>query len=458
MMPTRRRRSAAVALAIVGVVAGSWWAVDRLADGRSCDDGRGVRIDLACVDSDARRLDTRSDGIDDLGLLVGFDRLRSLTIDLDDLDGDLSGLEALTGLDSLAIEGTGQEVDLAPLGALSRLEQLELTRVDVGDLADLTLPSLIELQATDLVIEGFPAMPVVVAIELWSPVGAGVPDATSAPQLRQLGLRRVGPVDTDGLADLVGLERLWIDAEVDGRLGIDDLGFVSGMANLEHLEIDGRSLATDLRPLADLPLRSLVLGEVPVASLQPLAHVVTLEELVIDQAPVANLEPLSALVNLRSLRLSDTKVSSLEHIEGLVALEHLTVYASPIDDLRPVAGLTNLVSLSLDRSQVSDLTPLADLTRLTRLSLWGTPVTDLSGIEGLPLVSIDLNSSSLLSVEPLAGTTTLESLRIGFTGVTDLSPLENLPVLEYLIPPEGDGATDRDAVVTLLSGEELSGG
>lgn len=133
---------------------------------------------------------------------------------------------------------------------------------------------------------------------------------------------------------------------------------------------------------------------------------------------------------------------------------------SPSSAWSPAPGgrADQLVSLSLDRSQVSDLTPLADLTRLTRLSLWGTPVTDLSGIEGLPLVSIDLNSSSLLSVEPLAGTTTLESLRIGFTGVTDLSPLADLPVLEYLIPPEGDSATDRDAVVTLLSGEEPGGG
>jgi len=331
------------------------------------------------------------------------------------------------------------------------LRHLRLTGFDARNLDQLDLPVLEQLTMTRMAAEGLPSMPGLLELEINDAGHPWPSELVEAPALREILIRGAEDVEWDAIPELADLERLTVYGGVDGDLGLDDLAFVRRLPNLQELSLYGNGSASDLSPLADLPLRSLDLDGLAVTSLEPIAGVASLEELSVRDASIRSLRPVASLTGLTQLRVSGPGITSLSGVETLAALEGLDVYDSAVRDLGPLADLTNLTSLGLDRSQVSDLTPLAGLSALTRLSLWGTPVTDIASLEGLPLISLDLNSSAVESVASLADTESLESLRIGSTAVTDLSPLRGLPNLTRLVPPEGSGADNRDEVVELLA-------
>ncbi len=448
-MTSRRVTFVLLAIALVGV---GWWSVARTANGKSCDDGRGVWVSRSCFNLGAAVIDTSVDGVDDLRPLADFKELRLLEIDLEDLDGDLAGLEDLTNLDTLIIRGDGETIDLAPIGALGQLQFLQLVGFEGRNLAGITLPVLEGLTIDAMTIDGPPTMEALVEAELTELDLAAWDWTASAAGLRVLEIRHGDGLVWDSVADLTELRRLSVLTTFDGDLGLDDFGFAAGLTNLEELYLDRRGTARDLAPLAELPLRVLHLEGFPIDDLSPLGATVTLEELSVRGASIDTLEPLGPLTNLHTLEVSAAGLRTVDGIESLTALERVQLGQNPIQDLGPLSGLTGLTELYLDETQVADLTPLASLTELTRLSLWGAPVTDIASLEGLPLLSIDLNSTNVGSVAPLADTQSLESLRIGSTAVTDLSPLRDLPNLSTLVPPDGRGADTRAEVVELLAG------
>lgn len=443
-------RRGAIALLVLALIGGAWWGVDRLTDGQSCDDGQGLRFSLTCIDLETTVIVTTADGVSDLSLLGDFARLRSLEVSLDNVHGDLAGLEKLTSLETLIIHGgVDDPVDLSAIAALDGLEYLQLSRFDGHNLAGVELPNLRELRVSDMTLDGLPVMPALVAAELRAP-DLQTWDLSTSPELRQLQIWDGDDLDWELIGTFGSLERLLVLSSFDGQLGLEDFGFVDGLGGLEELHLNGGGTATDLTPLAALPLQALSLDGFAADDLTPLAALTELEELSLEGAPITSLEPLSSTPNLRSLSIGDARLTALDGIESLTALEHLRVTRSPLQDLSALSGLTALTEVSLDETEVVDLTPMAELSEVSLLSLWGTPVTDLSGIENLPLVVIDLNSSSVASLEPLATMTTLETLKIGFTDVVDLAPLRDLPNLTELVPPQGAAAGTRAAVLDLL--------
>ncbi len=212
------------------------------------------------------------------------------------------------------------------------------------------------------------------------------------PKLRPAELKAILHIDDDGLFEL--------DA---GDLKLNDLAILKGMP-LKQLRISGK--ISDLRPLQDMPLTSLVLDYTKVSDLSPLKGM-KLTELSLSGAPVSDLSPLEGM-RLVSLNLERTQVI----------------------DLKPLRGMP-LTTLNLAFTEVNDIVPLRWM-HLKELSLWRTHVTDLSALGGMPLQKLTICGSRIQGLEPLRGMP-LNSLVVEDCNIGDLEPLRGLPIEELSI-------------------------
>ena len=171
-----------------------------------------------------------------------------------------------------------------------------------------------------------------------------------------------------------------------------------------------RSGIRSVDALKGVPLRGLDLGFTYVTDLSPLADM-KLETLVLENVPITDISVIKGMP-LKVLKLQNTKVIDFSMLTGL-----------PLEQL-------NLLNLPF-----SDLTLLRDMP-LQILWLTGTQVADLNGIPSRRLVSLDVERTAVSSVEPLATVSTLRRLNIAGTQVTDVTPLENLRLERLVLSPE----------------------
>jgi hypothetical protein len=136
----------------------------------------------------------------------------------------------------------------------------------------------------------------------------------------------------------------------------------------------------DRRPFDHALFEAALQFEQPALRTRVLVNAITL---ILSDIPVSDLTPLADLTGLQTLDLFRTQVSDLTPLAGLTGLQTLNLWDTRVSDLTPLAGLTGLQTLDLDQTQVSDLTPLAGLTGLQELYLSGTQISDLSPLAGL---------------------------------------------------------------------------
>ncbi len=253
----------------------------------------------------------------------------------------LDGIQHLTGISRLHIQGSSAVTDLTPLAGLTALTSLDLEGCDeVTDLAPL----------------------------------AGLTALTS------LHLQRCDNV-TD-LTPLAGLTALTL-LHLQGCDNVTDLTPLTGLVALTSLRIWGCRKVTDLAPLAGLiGLTSLHLWNCDSTDLAPLAGLIGLTSLDLWRChKVADVSPLAGLTGLTMLDLSGSHVTDLTPLGGLMALANLVLKrCREITELAPLTGLTALTSLDLGECwKVTDLAPLAGLSSLTWLSLDGCPAASRLG-------------------------------------------------------------------------------
>jgi len=212
---------------------------------------------------------------------------------------ELTGIEALTGLQELYIYGNNSIRDVTPLTGLTELRDLNLARNEIEDIGPLA-----ELGGlTSLSLTGNP-------------------------------IRDITP-----LAALTGLTRL----QVEQTAGVADLGALSGLASLTRLELAGNQIV-DVSPLAGLTqLRWLSLRDNPgVGDVGPLRHLSRLETLSLAGTSVTDLASLAYMPHLSTLILEGTPVRDLGALIGLAHLSRL--------DLRGNRGLTDIQPLLFNTS------------------------------------------------------------------------------------------------------------
>ena len=286
-----------------------------------------------------------------------------------------------------------------------------------------------------------------------------------------------GPHDLESLDKVVPeLKKLGRSGSLElvlSGLYIMDLSPLSGLIELQALDLTGAKAVDDLKPLKNLTrLQTLNLSGTGVEDLKPLKNLTKLQTLNLSGTSVSDLSPLSSLIELQTLDLTDFHGSDLSPLSGLTSLQSLDLTgATWVQDLKPLVCLTKLRTLNLGRTMVWDLSPLSGLTSLQSLDLSFTQMPDLKPLAGLkklrslnladvqytgdlsyikphgsrfivdlkPLAGLTelqmliLNGASELSdLSPLVGLIKLNTLGINHTNVKDLSPLSGLPELRSL--------------------------
>ncbi len=241
------------------------------------------------------------------------------------------------------------------------------------------------------------------------------------------------PVKSSPFSGLTKLKKLYLNGSDVEPMAFDDLSPLSGLANLQELNISYTHV-NDLSQLSGLVmLQQLDVSRTPVTDLSPLSSLANLQELVVWMMPVINLSPLSGLENLQRLVAQSTQVHDLSPLSGLANLQKLNVSNTPVTDLSPLSGLANLQKLNVSKTSVTDLSPLSGLAKLQLLDLSMTPVTDLSPLSGLAnLQRLFVRNTQVIDLSPLSGLTNLQELYVFETSVTDLSPVSELANLQTL--------------------------
>ena len=251
---------------------------------------------------------------------------------------------------------------------------------------------------------------------------AGLELATGLTRLR-LGMDERGNRATQGggvadltpLLDLTALEAVGL--ATSPRLA--DLSPFAGLRNLKSLRLSGAwgsppSEVSDLRALESLPLTQLAIRQAIVSDASPLSGLAQLESLDLTSNRIRDISSLSGLSQLRSLNLWDNDVSDVSPLAGLQELTSLAFGYNRIADISPLTGLSKLRSIQIRNNLIADLSPLAGLSLLSYLEIAGNRIEDVSVLAGLEgLWYLELNDNRIADASALIALTSLRGLGIG---------------------------------------------
>ncbi|GFN32293.1 leucine-rich repeat domain-containing protein [Paenibacillus xylaniclasticus] len=332
-------------------------------------------------------------------------QLTHLESDILDLDpprvvyepSDLSGIEQLTALKSLTIQGDIRSLE--PLSKLKHLESLD-----------------IKSNAKDI-----------------SPLG-------KIKSLKKLSVNFIGS-DLSGLSSLSQLTSLEIDAPVQKLDGI------SRLTQLKELSIAGHEALSDVAPLSSLKnLNKLTFTERnSISDVTPLSHLTQLKELTITASNISDVSPLHTLINLNKLTIGPAQIEDISSLHTLVNLKELYIWRNELTSLAGVEGLSSLKHLDVRYTRVQDLEPLRQLNHLEWLTLVGNNIDSIEPLSGASnLKTLDAESNQITSLQPLLELPAIEDVGLSNNPLNDLTfigQLQDHPTLKLL----------------LVSGDEQSG-
>jgi Leucine-rich repeat (LRR) protein len=320
---------------------------------------------------------------------------------------DLSPLAEMSQLHVLGCTAIPAS-DFSPLGR-KPIETLNIQHTRVGDLSFLKgmpLKTLIlngcglargfqvlnEIKTLETLF--LPALPLNLSQETMKEIDT----LRQHPTLRQI--ERGVTMDGMDTRTAQSTEEFWKKWDADTRLA--HAVWQAGVKTFEMRRLEDGTLYLGFwgRPLRDL---GVLRGE-PVS------------ELGLDGTLVTDFTPLAEMP-LRKLLVRETSVSDLSFLRA-------SLCGSTIEELW------------LWRTKVADLSPIAQCAALKMLDLHSTPVMDLAPLRGLNLRELRLGSTRVSDLSPLVGMP-LEKLYLEKTDVTDIAPLLTCPTLEYIVLPAG---------------------
>ena len=254
-------------------------------------------------------------------------------------------------------------------------------------------------------------------------------DIELMPNLEELYLEN--ETELDSISQISGRTKLKSLALVGCALGSDDINALSGLTELESLDLSDNSL-TSVSALSGLKkLRYLFISKNNISDIYPLESLesvilvnasenniseipsfsLSLESLYLSKNRIEDVSSLSTLRRLMILDLSYNSITKADSIERLEALEILTLSNNPdLSDFSFMSSLPALVSVDVSDTKFSTAKPLAKST----------------------VVTFSADNTRLSSVSDLAKITALTSVSIANTPVKDIEPLAAVPALDYL--------------------------
>jgi len=348
---------------------------------------------------------------------------------------DLSDLKYFPNLTSLNLSWAMNKqggVDLAPLSALTKLENLALACTMVKDIQPLS--RLINMKD----------------LQLW-------------------GMRDI--MDISPLASMTELEKLWISDNL-----ISDLSPLSGMTKLTALTIED-NMISDVSPLVALSsLKCLKLAGNPVKDYTPLSNIFTgLEErdfeLLDHSVPITFSDPVLEAKVRKSMGVpkgditpemaeavtelylgnewqevipEEDKINEIKSLRYFPNLFKIDLYFNNIADnasyLTVLKAMPELGILNLNANKLNSYFELAVCKNLRSLDICGNQGGDLSPLSEMKnLSSLYLSySPNIRNIEPLANLTNLETLYMEDVRIDDYWPLKNLTKLKTLYICQAD--------------------
>ncbi len=317
------------------------------------------------------------------------------------LVGSLSGIECLTGLTQLEIEG-GLLDDLAPLAGLTQLESVQLAFCSVHDLTPLA--GLSRLRTLDLTSNFIADLTPLAGLEQlesllvdYNEVSVVSPLA-ELPELTTLGLSYNRITAQTAFAGFLALETLTLKANDLARL--PDLG---SMTALQTLLAPDNSI--DVINLSDhLPLKTLDLWDNRLLDLSGLAVLSSLEDLSLATSIALSagqhIEVIGSLDTLKVLRLRYVDATDLSFLDGLPLLTELSILLSESEygfDSASISAATQLTALNLTGCGIESLDFITPLTNLSLVNLTSnkisnlTPLVQNAGLAGGDTVKLKYN-------------------------------------------------------------------
>lgn len=330
--------------------------------------------------------------------------------------GRMASLEVL----KLSVEADEEEkpIDLAPLGKLTKLRELEFSTLQcpgsqLAHLANLEALQRLVLDSSRLKdedLQHLAGLKNLRELEITSYeddfTGAGLALLAACQELRVLRLRgsRVG--QGEGIAAVKQFARLRVLDIGDTSVSDAGLAAVAGLTELEAILLPEEITDAGLAHLAGLTrLRELNLSQRPItdAGLMHLAKLDALESLALYGVEGINGSGLAALEGaekLAELDLSACRGLTDQGMASLARLSQLKKLSLPPQTtdagLSHLSALVNLRELEIDESQITDagLVHLAKLQALENLSVMDTGLTDaavphLAALKNLSTLSLE---------------------------------------------------------------------
>ncbi|HYX10188.1 MAG TPA: leucine-rich repeat domain-containing protein [Bacteroidales bacterium] len=335
-------------------------------------------------------------------------------------------LHQLMNLAELDLSGIKSIGDIAPLGQLVNLKQLNLSHTLVKDLSAVSnMNELIKLDVS------------YTAVEDLSPLA-------QSQSLQELNISHTPVNFLEALRRVRSLKN--IDASFTKVSGISSLSSIPSLetVNIDHADVEEDSILTFL----DNHPNVLVLYHAEALrqwwnSLTPDWHEILEMQAGFQGAPdneqlhrisqmhtlyftnnyrIKSLEPVRQLKLLRELKFTETKISDLSPLDSLFRLEILNISGNPVSNIGPVALLNELSSFNCSETPVSELEPLSGLNNLQILNISGTQVKNLKALRDLDsLTYLDCSNTRIHFLGPVKYLENLQTLKCFNTPVFGFS-------------------------------------
>ncbi len=301
-------------------------------------------------------------------------------------------LHEIITIRELDLSGNRFLQNLQPVGRLSNLTRLSLSRTEIVDLS-----ALIGLS-----------------------------------ELRELNLSDTRISNLDPLQNLIGLEQLNIQ-----QTRVEKLDALQSLSGLRLVLADGSRVETPaVVSLRMVQPQVLVVYQTGVLrewwdNLQDMWRDIFEAYVPVSVSPTP--QQLQSIANLELVEFAGSRFTTLEPLRRLLFLNQLTFSATSISDLEPLRGLRLLSKLDMPNNPVSDLKPLSNLANLKQLNIENTPVSDLSVLNSLKNIErLNISGTQVRNLKAVSGLNHLEDLSFFNTRIRNTSPAENLPALKHV--------------------------
>jgi tetratricopeptide (TPR) repeat protein len=379
----------------------------------------------------------------------------------------VDNLEPLRGLPMVGLDIANQDRlrDLSPLATLP-LVQLDATGVPVSDFTPILALRLRELSIANT---SFGSLTALRGMPLES-LTMSIPGIASLAPLTSMPLRELRLQSCDALKDIAALglkavERLSLNAPIQGAAALTDLGALRGRP-LSELTLVGQRGISDVSPLKGLPLLSLDISGTAVTDIKPVLGP-ALRQLNLTDSAVTDLRPLAGS-RVESLNISPQRirhgiaelpaVTSLRSVNGMptadflrwVELQRLILASNPAYTWNGSAVYEAGKPVELRfPGGLQNLGPLKGLPLRVLVAPSG-PYSDLTPLQGMPLTYLDISLSGVTKITALAAIPTLSKLYMGRLRIADVRPLAKLPLEELIFSP-GSVTTGMEVLRAMTS-------